>query len=87
MSEETNAISSNIEKLVADAMDPKKSIGRELLEFVVAVIIQTLYSAVLLGLTFELILPLADGFYAMESSFRDYLVFGLATVPLRLILK
>ncbi len=79
--------SDEIEKAVLKAVSPKKSLGRVLLELWVAVIIQVLVAAVCFTLIFELILPLADGFYAAEGSIRDYLVYGLATVPLRIIFK
>ncbi len=68
-------------------MKEEKSIGRLFLDLWVILVIQTLFAAICLALIFELILPLSDLLTVPRGTFRDYLVYGLATVPLRMIFK
>ena len=72
---------------IAEAMAPKKSIVRLCLELWGAVIFQTLVAAIGLALIFELILPFAEVIPAAQGTIRQYLVYGLITVPLKIIFK
>ena len=80
-------VQKQVQVAIKESLAPEPSIGSLAIYFVKLCLTQTLIAAICLAFMFELILTLADGFAGPQISFRDYVVYGLATVPLRIIFR